>query len=204
MAFNVNDFKTNGIIYGGARPSAFNIQIPAPPSNIGLSQSSIQKVQFLCSAASLPASTIGTVEIPYFGRKIKIAGDRTFADWTITVMNDEDFSLRSMFEMWSNALNQMVANLRPDDVDKDYKADILVNQYGKDGEVIRQYTLVGAFPTSVEAIPLNWNSTNQIEEFNVTLSYDYWIPTKEVSSKSQGLNNYSAQGASQSSTATNS
>jgi len=174
--FNINTFRNEGLRYGGARPALFEVQMlipqwaqPEPGSD--------RKFKFSCSAAQLPAATVGTVNVPYFGRNIKLAGDRTFADWSVTIMNDEDFLVRSMFEKWSNKLNKLEANVRAEyDIEQDYKAELEVTQFSKDGMPIRSYLIVGAFPTTVEPINLDWDSTNRVEEFGVTFAYDYWLP----------------------------
>ena len=100
--FNISTFKTRGLTGGGARPALFEIYLSIP-DGVGADAESADKFRFTCRAAQLPAATVGSIEIPYFGRKIKFAGDRTFTDWTVTVMNDEDFLVRSMIEKWSNA-----------------------------------------------------------------------------------------------------
>jgi hypothetical protein len=191
MPFNIDSFKSKGLVYGGARPSLFAVYFTAP-SIPGLDPTSLEKAKFVCRAAELPASQIGTVEVGYFGRKIKMAGDRTFADWTVTIMNDEDFSVRSMFEAWSNALNRHVSNVRDVAVGGEtvststYKADFTVIQYSKDGEPIRSYDIIGAFPTNISAIGLDWDNQNQIQTFQTTFAYDYWVPALENSSKLDG------------------
>lgn len=194
MPFNINAFKSNGLVYGGARPSLFNVEMPAPPG-IGIDNVSLDKFRFVCRATELPASRVSEIPVPYFGRRIKVAGQRDFQDWAVAVMNDEDFSVRAMFEAWSNALNRHVSNVRdPAIATENYKVDLTVNQYSKDGELIRAYTLVGAFPTQIGAIALNWESSNQIEEFPVQFAYDYWVPEVESSSKKAGgVNTYGAQ-----------
>lgn len=186
MPFNISAFKSNGLVYGGARPSLFNVFMSVPPG-IGIDNVSVDKFRFVCKTAELPESKIGAIEVPYFGRKIKVAGERTFADWGVTVLNDEDFSVRSMFESWSNALNRMVSNVRdPAIATEDYKVDLDIIQYGKDGSTIRAYQLIGAFPTTIGPISLNWETANAIEEFAVAFSYDYWVPLVETSDKKAG------------------
>lgn len=191
MPFNINQFKQTGLVYGGTRPSLFNIYLTVP-GGIGIDNVSVQKFTFVARAAELPASDITSFDVPYFGRKIKLAGDRTFADWRVTVMNDEDFSVRSMFEAWSNAINRMVANVRDPALNNElYKTDVEVIQYGKDGSLLRSYQLIGAFPTTIDAISVDWNNTNAVEEFSVTFAYDYWIPNVEASDKKAGgVNTY--------------
>lgn len=177
MPFNVNEFKAKGLFFGGARPSLFQATLSVPP-DLAIDNLSVQKFSFTARAAEIPASEIASFDVPYFGRKIKMAGDRTFADWRVTIMNDEDFAVRSVFEAWQNAINKLVANSRSPAVNGElYKTDINIVQFAKDATPLREYTLVGAFPTTVDAIALDWNSTNNIEEFSVTFAYDYWIPT---------------------------
>ena len=193
MPFNISAFKENGLVYGGARPSLFNVFLSVP-AGIGIDNVSVDKFRFVCRSAELPPSSISAIEIPYFGRRIKVAGERAFGSWSVNVMNDEDFSVRAMFEAWSNAINRMVANVRdPAVANENYKVDLEIVQYGKDGTKIRSYQLIGAFPTTVGGIALSWDSQNAIEEFSVNFEYDYWVPLTETSDKKAGgVNTYGA------------
>lgn len=176
MAFNINNFRSQGLVAGGARPSLFEVNMTFP-TGVGLPNRE-QSVPFLVRAAQIPAATIDPIEVPYFGRKIKFAGDRTFADWTVTVMNDEDFKLRGAFENWSNKINSLVGNIAalPPNIANGYKASATVIQYGRDGNKLREYYFDGIFPTTIDAIALDWDNTNAIETFDVTFSYDWWEP----------------------------
>ena len=109
-------------------------------------------------------------------------------------MNDEDFAVRSLFEAWSNALNRLVSNVRDPSLSAEqYKQDLEVIQYSKDGSELRSYMIIGAFPTQIGAIALDWDSANQVETFTVNFSYDYWIPAIEASNKKAGgVNLYGA------------
>ncbi|CAB4182204.1 tail tube protein [uncultured Caudovirales phage] len=179
--FNISTFKSRGLTLGGARPALFEVFLRVP-DGVGADQSSADKFRFTCSAAQLPAASTASIPVGYFGRKINIAGDRTFTDWSVTIMNDEDFLVRSMFEKWSNSLNRLEANVRDPAYsgnENSYKTDLSVIQYGKDGTAIREYHIIGAFPTSIDAISLNWDSASSIETFGVTFSYDYWLPANE-------------------------
>lgn len=184
MSFNINRFRSDGLTLGGARPSLFRVTL-TPPAGVGLGTTTTNKLSLLARAAQIPAMTIDPVEIPYFGRKIKLAGDRTFADWTITVMNDEDFLLRSMFEGWSNKINTLVSNRNGFGTSPlDYKCDALVEQFSKAGPkdepgIIRSYKFVGLFPTTIDAIALDWDNTNAVETFDVSFSYDWWEPEQQ-------------------------
>jgi hypothetical protein len=186
MPFNISAFKSNGLVYGGARPSLFQVYLSVP-GGLGIDNVSVDKFRFVCRTAEIPESNISSIDIPYFGRRIKVAGERAFADWSVTIMNDEDFAVRSMFESWSNALNRLVSNVRDPNISAEqYKTDLEVIQYAKDGSEIRSYQFVGAFPTAISGISLGWDSANAIEEFNVTFAYDYWIPLTETSDKKAG------------------
>ena len=154
MPFNIDAFKSNGLVYGGARPSLFQVFMTAP-AGIGIDTVSVNKFRFVCKTAELPESTIASIDVPYFGRRIKVAGERSFADWSVSVLNDEDFSVRALFEAWSNALNRHVSNVRDPALSQEqYKVDLDVVQYGKDGSIIRSYQLIGAFPTAIGSIAL--------------------------------------------------
>jgi len=179
MAFNINQFKSRGLTKGGARPSLFQVQINP---NIGEDPVAIEKFTFTCRASEVPASTVESINVPYFGRQIKLAGDRSFADWSVTVMNDEDYLVRNMFEDWSNKINQLAGN-RKLLSNNSYKfSDALVTQFSKDGSPIRAYNFVGIFPVQVSNMALDWDNTNTIQTFDVTFAYDYWIPVQQAGS----------------------
>ena len=166
MAFNINDIK-GALLYGGARPTLFKVTINNNVSNGGR-----LLVPFMVRATTIPAMEIGTIQIPYFGRKIKIAGDRTFAPWSVTVMNDENFAIRNDMEQWSNGINTLNSNLLTAGPPSVYKSRALVDQYDKQGRIIRSYQIDGLYPETVSPIDLDWNATDQIEEFTVTFQYD--------------------------------
>jgi hypothetical protein len=141
------------------------------------------RLRFLAQAASLPEATLDKIEVPYFGRTIKVDGNRTFQDWEIEVLNDEDFSLKAAFEAWNNGINTFVSNRKdPSFTGLSYKSTATVYQLSKeattsdDDSSIRAYTFSGIFPTQVSPIRLRWDATNQIETFTVTFAYDYWVP----------------------------
>lgn len=170
MAFNVNEIRSQ-LTLGGARNSLFQVTIQNPANGIA-----DIKVPFLVRAAQIPASTLGTIEVPYFGRKIRLAGDRTFGDWTVTVINDEDFLIRNAMEQWSNQIQSLQGNLRTFGAASPllYKAQAQVTQFSKVGVPIRTYTFNGIYPSEISPIELDWNTTDSIEEFTVTFQYDWW------------------------------
>lgn len=183
MAFSIQQFKSNGLIFGGARPSLFEVILALPGSGSDVAD----KFRFLCSAAQLPAMSSGVIEVPYFGRKTKIAGEPQFADWNCNIMNDEDFLIRDALERWKNDMNTLETNLRlpvqgnqsgqiQGGIEGYKNVDAQIFQYGKTGNVIRSYKMIGVWPSNIEAINLDWERTNTIETFAVTFSYDYWLP----------------------------
>jgi hypothetical protein len=173
MAFNINEFRKQGLASGGVRPSLFEVVISP---GIGEDTATLTKFTFTCEASEIPDATIGSVLVSYFGRQIKLAGDRTYQDWNVTVINDEDFTVRNMFEAWSNQMNQFVGNLKLSKNNSYKNGSAIVTQYGKSGDKLRSYEFVGIFPTVISNIGLNWSEQNQIQRFGVTFSYDYWVP----------------------------
>lgn len=179
MSFNINNIKS-ALQFGGARPSLFNIVMQLPSNlEIASKDAFARKISFLCHAASLPASTISSIPIGYQGRKVNVAGNRTYQPWEITILNDEDFVLRNAFETWMEAINQSSANIRSfgaSSSPESYKTDAIVKQFAKDNDTdaIKKVRVIGAFPTDVSAIELDWDSTDKIESFKVQLTYDLW------------------------------
>lgn len=170
MAFNINDIRT-GLGRGGARPTLFEVQITNP-----IDASADPVTPFLVRSTALPASTINPIEIPYFGRKIRIAGDRTFDAWPVTVMNDEDFAIRHTLERWHNSINSLQSNLNQNgsSAPRLYKSTAIVTQFSKTGQALRRYRFNGIFPTVIEPIELDWENTDAIELFGVTFAYDFF------------------------------
>jgi len=127
----------------------------------------------MCKMASLPASTVANIEVPFRGRKLQVAGDRTFDPWSITVINDNDFSIRNAFEEWMNGLNDHVENtgaMKP----SDYYGSMDVHQLDKQGNRIRSYTIHGVWPTSLSAMELDYGAESTIGEFTVEFQVQYW------------------------------
>jgi hypothetical protein len=179
----ISDFKTK-LKGGGARPNLFEVEL-AFPSGIGIDNDVINNARFLVKAAALPASTIAPIDIPFRGRILKIAGDRTFETWTITVINDTSFSIRSAFEKWMNYINKL------DDATGvtnpvDYQVDAIVNQLNRDGGILRKYRFKDIFPTNISAIDLSYETTDTIQEFTVEMQVHYWEAYRGSSSESGG------------------
>jgi len=173
MAFSVNEFRAQ-MQNDGARPNLFEVSMPFP--TFSAPRNAQTKLTFMCKTAQLPGATIGVVPVQYFGRELKFAGNRTFQDWTITVINDEDFLIRNAFERWMNGINSHGFNVRnPLALSPlGYTVDGDVTQYGKTGNTLKKYKFVGLFPTDLTAIDVDWGSNDAIEEFSVSLSYQWW------------------------------
>ena len=173
MAFSVNEFRSQ-MTGDGARPNLFEVYIPFP--SFSSPANAQTKLTFMCKTAQLPGSTVGVVPVSYFGRELKFVGNRTFADWTISIINDEDFVVRNAFERWMNGINSHNLNVRNPLAlaPLGYSVDGDVTQFGKQGNTLKKYRFVGLFPTDVSAIDVDWGSNDAIEEFTVSLSYQWW------------------------------
>lgn len=164
----IDDFKAK-IRGGGARPNLFKATINFP----AYAQGDVEITSFLCKAAQLPASVMNFIDVPFRGRQLKIAGDRTFETWTPTIINDTDFGVRNAMERWMNGINAHQANtgfVNP----VDYQADLIVEQIDRDETVLKTYNFRGCFPTNISAIDLNYETVDQIEEFTVEFQVQYW------------------------------
>ena len=179
----ISDFKSR-LSGGGARPNLFEVEL-AFPDAVAIDNDVLQKARFLVKAAALPASNIAPIEIPFRGRILKIAGDRTFETWTITVINDTDFSIRSAFEKWMNVINKMSDATGQVDPEE-YQKDAVVKQLDRDGSVLRSYKFWDIFPTSISTIDLSYETTDTIQEFTVELQVQWWEAYKGSSPQSGG------------------
>jgi hypothetical protein len=178
MAFNINEFRSQ-MQGDGARPNLFEVTLPFPA--FALPGTAQTKLSFMCKTAQLPGSTVNSVPVQYFGRELKFAGNRTFQDWSITVINDEDFSIRKGFERWMERINGHVDNVRSVAyvTPASYVGQATVVQYKKNGQSPQdlQYNFKDIFCTDISAIDLDWGSNDAIEEFTVNFSYSYWTST---------------------------
>lgn len=169
MSLGVSDFIAN-FGGGGARPNLYRVKILGAPVSFG------GREQFMCKAAALPASTIGLADVSYMGRKVKVAGDRDFADWTATFYNDTDFSLRNAFEEWVNIMNHNINNDGKTNV-LDYYGEIQVEQLDRKdagASPLAQYNLLNVMPTEVSEITLGYDQNDTVEEFTVTFAYNHF------------------------------
>lgn len=198
-AHSINDFKSR-LRGGGARPNLFKVEIPG---FFGTDDT----FSYLCKAAAIPASVVASIDVPFRGRILKVAGDRTFEPWTITVINDENFTIRKKFELWMQEIaqysdasgysdpqgymkNALVTHLGRNHAaaaaapanggtnNNDVKGSNLSSYEGNGLSAIAHYTFFSIFPTNLSAIELNYESTNAIEEFQVEMQVNYWHPSK--------------------------
>ena len=171
-SFNVQEFRAQ-MSLDGARPNLFNCELPFLGNLLGTAST---KYNFMCRTAQLPGSTVNQVPVNYFGRELKFAGNRTFTDWTLQIINDEDFTIRRSLESWMNSINSHAGNIRAGNAQNpsSYSVDATVQQYGKTGEVIKTYKFVGMFPIDIAPIDLDWGSNDVIEEYSATFAFQYW------------------------------
>ena len=173
-----------------ARPNLFQVELNFPASlsgstTQGSATSDLKKKSLvLVKAANLPASTVGVIEVPFRGRTLKIAGDRTFEPWTVTVMNDAKFQLRSYFELWISKIQYQNENYSDYTKISDYQTQATVRQLGRQGDVLRSYEFQGVFPTNVSAIDLAWESNDSIEEYTVEFQVQYWTQKNDSEAES--------------------
>jgi hypothetical protein len=182
---NVSSFLQT--IGQGVKPNMFLVDVQFPDS-LSKGGEDLNLTNILCKSAALPGSNLGVIEVPFRGRTVKIAGDRTFDTWSATFFNDKDFKLRAFFEEWANNINTHEANTSPlftPSTTSGYMADLSVKQLEKDaseeGSILREYTLKYCFPTNVSPIDLAYDSNDQIEEFTVEWQYSYF--TAEAGSR---------------------
>ena len=167
----ITDFKSK-MAGGGARPNLFEVELVFPDP-IAIENDVKEKSRFLVKAAQLPASNITPIEVNFRGRILKIAGDRTFDTWTVTVINDVDFSIRSAMEKWMDFINSMEDATGAQDPEL-YQPDAYVHQLDRDGSTLRTYKFHDVFPTNISAIDLSYETVDSVEEFTVEFQVQWW------------------------------
>jgi len=175
---NITNFRDR-LVGGGARPNLFEVNIELPDGVIGQADYR-DDVRFMVKAAEIPASNLGNIPVPYRGRVLPVAGDRTFDPWTVTIINDTDFIIRDAMEKWSNSINDLQTaqgTISPEV----YQRSAQVKQLSREGsapgdpeKVLRLYNFEGIYPNTVSSIPLDFGATDQIEEFQVTFNYLFY------------------------------
>ena len=181
---SITNFRDR-LVGGGARPNFFEVNITLPESVSKFADVDTD-MRFMIKAAEIPAANIGNIPVPFRGRVLPVAGDRTFDPWTVTIINDTSFNIRDAMEQWSNSINDLQFDggiTNP----ANYQTDAFVTQLGRvsdnkgtlsngqeNMQQIRQYQFFGIYPNAVSSIPLDYGATDQIEEFQVTFNYIYW------------------------------
>ena len=182
---SIVDFRSR-LKGGGARSNLFEVQMSFPSFAVANTET-LNDIPFLVKAAEIPASTIGNIPVPFRGRVLPIAGDRTFAPWTVTIINDTNFRLRDVMERWSDGIND-IQTAQGATNPEDYQTTATVLQLsrgpvkgldrkvnsGEEIPVLRMYDFIGIYPNDISAIPLDHGATDTIEEFQVTFNYLYY------------------------------
>ena len=184
MAFKVTDVINESM--QGTKPSLFMASIDFPPGVNGGVKAK-ERSRFLIKATSLPASTLGMIEMPFMGRKIKIAGDRSFEDWETTIINDERMLMRSAIEKWSDGINGMQSNRSIFNQLSDYRRTARVTQLATNGDAIRTYEFHNIWPQTIAAIEVAWETVDTMSEFSVTWTYDYFTAANGTDGIQEGL-----------------
>jgi hypothetical protein len=182
MSFSISNFRGGALNNSGARPNLFDVQLTKAPAVIGLVDT---EFRFACKAAQIPPMTVGVVEVPYFGRVVKVPGNKTFDNWNVTIINDEGFEVRNAMEKWMVLMGGHASNKSAIGAsgtgglnDSLYGTGV-VRQYPKSGATaIQTYEFTNIFPVNVSEIALDWSSNDAIEEFTVEFAYDYWTSVK--------------------------
>ena len=200
---NITNFRDR-LIGGGARPNMFEVNLTLPEQIKGTVNGAIDEdMRFLIKAAEIPAANIGNIPVPFRGRILPVAGDRTFDPWTVTVINDAQFNIRDAMEQWSNLINDLefdVGDINPADYQTKAEVFQLSRQSQGSGgasggnrdniiQTLRTYNFEGIYPNAVSSIPLDYGATDQIEEFQVTFNYLFW--TTELPGLPKGVESVS-------------
>ena len=195
MTLRIDDFKA-ALGQGGARANLFRVNMSFPNATIeGTANTAFGSgtpealSSFMIKSAQMPARTIGSILVPFRGRQLKVSGDTSYEDWSIMITNDNNFAVRNAFERWQEAINGAVTNVSGLGTNaasfNTYVADLEIEQIGRDGAVIKRYVMKGAWPTTVDAIEVAYDSTDTIEEFGVTLCYQWWESDTTVEGSSR-------------------
>ena len=184
---SIVDFKQK-LTGGGARSNLFEVEIEYPTEiNVTTGAEGPKEFgKFMIKAAQIPASNLGNIPVPFRGRVLPIAGDRTFDPWTVTIINDTNFRIREAMEVWSNSINDVQTSqgtINPAEYQTSAKVKQLSRKGGVDPgaiDVLREYRFEGIYPNVVSSIPLDYGATDQIEEFQVTFNYLFYSVTDGV------------------------
>ena len=188
MAFTIDKFRSGALAAGGARANLFEVVISDIDANL-MSAAGVKEFTFACKAAAIPPMAVGVVEVPYFGRVVKVPGNKTFDNWSVTIINDEGFAIRSGFEKWVASMGTHIGNVQSaasSALTSALFGQAEVRHYAKSGPSgdspvsIATYKFQNIFPVTMSEITLGWDANDAIEEFTVEFAYDYWTHTDVV------------------------
>lgn len=169
MVFSINDMRAQ-LVGGGSRVSHFQVIITNP-----INSTADLKAPFMVKAASIPSLTLGKIDVPYFGRKLPVPGDRVWEDWVTTVINDEDHLVRNALESWSGAMNALQRNISTRGANPAlYMSQAQITAYSKDGSALRIYQCNNIWPMTISSMEKNWETSDALDEFQVTWAHDGW------------------------------
>jgi hypothetical protein len=186
MAFNLDQFRSK-LKDGGARPSLFEMELRWPQT-VTTGVDAAKASRFMVKMAELPPSTLTPIVVGYFGRKLNVVGDRQFTPLTVTIINDEDFIIRKALEEWMDRMSGVssaVSQYRGGSSDGGYTTTLSTTQFGRQGDRLRTYDWIGAFPVGLASIPLSWDDADTIETYTCEFQYQWWevagdIPTRDA------------------------
>lgn len=184
--FNINAFREN--LNAGSKANLFRCEINGLPLGVSDPENLLgpeSRFSFLCRSAAIPAYSLGIIEVPFRGRRIKLPGDRTYAEWTVTVLNDEQQGMRKVFDNWLAFINNPDGEEAIRETNDEYRCTVVINHLRGDGTNSRVYNLIDAFPTDISPIDLSYDTTDAIQEFTVTFQYHY---VDEGGTSSEGSN----------------
>ena len=180
MAFTIDKFRSGALSAGGARANLFEVVISDIDATL-MGAGAVKEFTFACKAAAIPAMAVGVVEVPYFGRVVKVPGNKTFDNWSVTIINDEGFTIRNGMEKWIATMGTHLGNINSATNENLYGQGT-VKQYAKTGgtAALAQYNFINIFPVNMSEIALGWDANDAIEEYTVEFAYDYWTHTGQV------------------------
>ena len=187
---SIENFKS-ALANGGVRPTMFSVEITFPQIVVNNQSELNEKALFLVKAATLPGSQIGIIDVPFRGRKLKVSGDRNFADWQTTIVNDTDFRLRKAMEKWSETIQNMNFAIGENELEN-YFGTAEVRQLDRQGKQLRVYEFNGIWPNTIAEIPLSFETQDTIEEYDVAFCVQYWHAAGKNAESVDGINQWSA------------
>ena len=161
----IDEFKSQ-LIAGGVRGNRFSVFIP----RMG------ERIEFMCKSAAIPGSTLPPIEVPFRGHKLKVAGDRTFEDWTVSIINDVNFTTRTAVEAWMESIQELDSGVGATDLDY-LVSRATISQLNRDDSILATYELYNMYPSTLNQIDLSFDTQDEIQTFDVTFSYSHWERT---------------------------